>query len=192
MQYKRFAMYFSFALICFFFIIAFFLKTNNYFTIQELNYMPGCGGLLVSEKNNNSEHDNYKKQADDLDRYLEEAYKKYSKKIDSSLLPLLDEQFLPSGQTKNSYRKTMQDQGQLVPAGSNLPRKDIQAPVDLLYLEVSLVEDYSIESIEPYIWLIINQSEQNRLVIAWVQVSQLESLAEQEAVRSIKPVLPPD
>ncbi len=123
---------------------------------------------------------------------LETEYKIYSKKMDSSLLPLLNEKFLPPGQSIEDHRNTMQSLGHFLPTGSPVPRKELSAPADIVYLEISLAENYPPESVEQYAWLIVNQSDKHGLVIAWVRVDGLKELAEQEAVQMIRPVMPPE
>ncbi len=146
----------------------------------------------MSGDNDDSEKKQQVKKPGIVDhQYLEKEYKQYIKKLDSSLLPFLDEKFLPPGQSPEDYQDTMQKLGQFIPAGSALPGKELLAPADIIYLEINLEESFTTKSVEPFTWLTINHSDKHHLVIAWVRVNNLKSLAEQDAVRFIRPVIPP-
>ena len=122
---------------------------------------------------------------------LNDKYHVYRKKMNSSLLPLIDEKFLPSGQNIENYLNTMQKIGQFLPAGSSIPNKGIHVPANLVCLEISLSESNSRENINQYTWLVLNHSNKYQLTIAWVKVDELIDLARLEAVRFIRPVMPP-
>ncbi len=114
-----------------------------------------------------------------------------SVKMDSRLLPLIEENLLPQGQSIEEYRQTMQYLGQFLPAGSLLPRENIRTPADVVYVQISFGEEFTVDTVEPLAWRVTDRSEKHRLLIAWVQVDNLKALAAQEAVRIIRPVMPP-
>jgi hypothetical protein len=113
------------------------------------------------------------------------------KKLSTDLLQLVDSSFLPPGQTTENLELQMESLEQLRPAGSVSGKADGEVAGDLVYVYVYLKPPAETRDIEPYVWEITDRDEGNHLAVAWVEVKHLETLASQEAVRTIRTVMPP-
>ena len=113
------------------------------------------------------------------------------KKLSTDLLQLLDSTFLPYGQDGGTLEMQMTHLRQFRPASSVSPATDGRVAGDMVYVYVSLEPFAETRTIEPYVWEVTNRDEENHLAVAWVEVNDLETLASQEEVRTIRTVMPP-
>jgi len=113
------------------------------------------------------------------------------KKLSTDLLQLVDSSFLPEGQNRETLEMQMKHLGDFRPASSVSPARDGRVADDLVYIYVYLKPLAGTPTIEPYVWEVSNRDEGNHLVVAWVEVKNLETLASLEAVRTIRTVMPP-
>jgi hypothetical protein len=113
------------------------------------------------------------------------------KKLSTDLLQLVNSSFLPLGQNREILEMQMKNLGQFHPASSVSPASDGRVAGDLVYVYVYLKPPAGTRTIEPYVWKITDRDEENHLAVAWVEVKDLETLASQEAVRTIRTVMPP-
>ncbi len=113
------------------------------------------------------------------------------KKLSTDLLQLLDSTFLPYGQDRGTLEMQMTYLRQFRPASSVSPATDGRVAGDMVYVYVYLKPFAETRTIEPYVWEVTNRDEENHLAVAWVEVNDLETLASQEEVRTIRTVMPP-
>jgi len=113
------------------------------------------------------------------------------KKLSTDLLQLLDSTFLPHGQDRGTLEMQMTHLRQFSPASSVSPAPDGRVAGDMVYVYVYLKPFAETRTIEPYVWEVTNRDEENHLAVAWVEVNDLETLASQAEVRTIRTVMPP-
>ena len=113
------------------------------------------------------------------------------KKLSTDLLQLVNPGSLPPGQTTENLELQMQNLGQFRRAGSVSAEVDGKVAGDLVYVYIYLKPPAETRVIEPYVWEITDRDEENHLAVAWVEVNELEALASQEVVCTIRTVMPP-
>jgi hypothetical protein len=113
------------------------------------------------------------------------------KKLSTDLLQLVNSDFLPQWQNRETLEIQMESLGQFRPASSVSPKAEGRVAGDVVYVYVYLKPPAGTQTIEPYVWEITDRDEENHLAVAWVEVKHLESLASLEAVRTIRTVIPP-
>lgn len=113
------------------------------------------------------------------------------KKLSTDLLQLLDSSSLPQGQDRKALMMQMKRLRQFRPASSMSLSSDGRMADDMVYVYIYLKPHAGTQTIEPYVWEVTNKDEGNHLVVAWVEVNDLETLASQEGVRTIRAVMPP-
>ncbi len=113
------------------------------------------------------------------------------KKISTDLLQLLDSTFLPYGQDRGTLEMQMTYLRQFRPASSVSKASDGRVAGDMVYVYVYLKHFAETRTIDPYVWEVTDRDEENHLAVAWVEVNDLETLASQEEVRTIRTVMPP-
>jgi hypothetical protein len=113
------------------------------------------------------------------------------KKLGTDLLQLLDSSFLPPGQDPGTLEMQMKRLKQFRPASYVSLASDGRVAGDMVYVYVYLKPLAETRAIEPYVWEVTDRDEENHLVVAWVEVNDLETLASREVVRTIRTVIPP-
>ncbi|MEA3323748.1 MAG: hypothetical protein U9Q37_01220, partial [Euryarchaeota archaeon] len=113
------------------------------------------------------------------------------KKLSTNLLQLLDSSYLLQGQDRGTLVMQMTQLQQFRQASSVSSTHDGSVAGDMVYVYVYLVPPAETRTIEPYVWEVTNRDEENHLAVAWVEVKDLETLASQEEVRTIRTVMPP-
>jgi hypothetical protein len=68
----------------------------------------------------------------------------------------------------------------------------IEVAADVVYVYIYLKKSASINAVDEFLSEITRVDEKNKIVVAYVEVARLSSLAEQDAVRVIRPVAPPE
>ncbi len=111
------------------------------------------------------------------------------KKVSTDLLKLIDDDHLPQGMKKEAYRATMKKMGQLKSTESiSTTRRLINE--DIVYVYIYLKPDTGPKIVEQYAWKITGVDKNKKFVVAWVTVANLEPLASEEGVRTIRTVMP--
>ena len=113
------------------------------------------------------------------------------KKLSTDLLQLLDSTGLPHRQDRGTLEMQMTYLRQFRPASSVSPATDGRVAGDMVYVYIYLKPHAETQTIEPYVWEVKDRDEGNHLAVAWVEVNDLETLASQEEVRTIRTVMPP-
>ena len=113
------------------------------------------------------------------------------KKLSTDLLQLLDSTSLPHGQDRGTLEMQMKRLRQFRPASSVSPAFDGRGAGDMVYVYIHLTPHAGTRTIEPYVLEVTNRDEENHLAVAWVEVSDLETLASRKEVRTIRTVMPP-
>jgi len=111
-------------------------------------------------------------------------------KLETRLLQLLNEEFLPPGKSKNDLIREMQDQGQLSDE-TYITRSEEGILSAQAFVYINLIPGTDMNEIDSYVSEVVNSSSEYNLAAAWVQVSELENLAGLDAVSSISIVEPP-
>ena len=114
---------------------------------------------------------------------------KAEKKLDSSLLQLVDDRFIPNGQSKDKLVEQMKGQKQIV----NLPDKvNPQGKLVLgVNVYIKLKKGADIDSIQSYVIGIKHRGYASHLAVATVDVNRLSELASLDSVQSIQTIMPP-
>jgi len=112
------------------------------------------------------------------------------RKLNTELLQLVDESFIPAGQNRETIKNQMMGNRQFIPAGQDL--KGVKrTSEDLVYVYINLQKGVNPGIVDPYCHEIKNRDEKNGLAAAWVKASRLEDLAALPGVTRIHPVTPP-
>ena len=111
-------------------------------------------------------------------------------KLGTDLLQLSDGTTFPTGTTREDQARQMESLGQFVPM-SSLPDMDNQIREGAVYVYVYLKKGYTTDLVDPLAVEVMHRDETMGVVAAWVQVKNLEILAGQEGVRTIRSVMPP-
>ena len=113
------------------------------------------------------------------------------KKLSTDLLQLIDSTFLPYGPDRGTLEMQMTHLRQFRPASSVSPATGGRVAGDMVYVYIYLRPFAETQTIEPYVWEVTDRDEENHLAVAWVEVNDLETLASQKEVRTIRTVMPP-
>jgi hypothetical protein len=111
-------------------------------------------------------------------------------KISSDLLQLIDQRFLPQGASLQSLAETMKSLKQLKSKQTAVFSPDSIKEGEV-YVYVHLAPDAQVGTLSPLVSNITDVDESNHLVVAWVKVKNLESLASLNAVKTVRSVVPP-
>ena len=106
-------------------------------------------------------------------------------KLETRLLQLLNEEFLPSGKSKNDLIREMQKEGQLSKE-SFITRSEEAILSAQAYVYIDLMPGSAISDLDSYVSEIVNSSSEYNMAVAWVEVSELEILAGLQDVKSIR------
>jgi len=117
--------------------------------------------------------------------------KENRKKISSELLALIDDTLLPDGETKEQLINQIKNREALVTPGEANSKGLVPVSDNLVYVYISLNDGSNVNALKPFVNKITNQSEQNNLVVAWVEIGKIESLSKLTEVYSIDIVQPP-
>jgi len=113
-------------------------------------------------------------------------------KLSSDLLRLIGVIGLPEGQTLDGLQQQMERDHQLIwvdKSGKTTTDKTAGHPVVYVYIQTT--EKTGAGFLSAYVWNVTNSDPENRLIVAWVETSNLTALASLDSVRSIRTVVPP-
>ena len=116
--------------------------------------------------------------------------KESRKKISSDLLRLIDENYLPPGQTRENLRRQMQELKQYRLETSQ-QRVMASEERELVYVYIYLAPAVETSYVDKYAREVTHRDEANHLAAAWVEVKNLEALAADDAVRAVRTIMPP-
>jgi hypothetical protein len=117
-------------------------------------------------------------------------------KLDPSLARLINRSGVPAGTTTDEIRTSMQNLGQLVPAGEAPAKFSLTGtadrPVgDQVHVTIQLKTYSSTIAIDSYVTQVTSRDEAFHTAVAWVDVNRLRDLAAIDDVRSISLFIPP-
>lgn len=120
-----------------------------------------------------------------------------TQKLSTDLRQLLDTRLIPASQTPDQFRDLMRRKNLLVPAQEVPLRLNVSQPADRIYHDhvpvyIYLTPGTPMQVVDPYITVGINRKEQYHVVVAWVDIANLEKLAAVRGVRAIRPIEPPE
>lgn len=126
-----------------------------------------------------------------IDKGLKEGVATARKKLSTDLLQLIDEKYLPPGQSGVDLKRRMQALKQFYPASAAEQTGNGKAAGARVYVYIYLEPPVNTHDINEYAWEVTDRDEENHLAVAWVEVENLEALASRESVRMICTVTPP-
>ncbi len=193
-----------FVLIC---CISFTSASDSNRTV-DLNLTNGNQGNTVVAKNfngtNTAQPGNiiaFHNIEESIDRQITqiEDYKKNQtktqKKLSDNLLLLIDDKYPIKIQTHEQIKAQMKKAKQLIPAEEaasylNIMQQSFNALNDQVKVEIYVKPSVTTQIVEPYVTKIIGRDEEWHLVVAWVDINNLESLASLDGVSVIRTVEP--
>ena len=110
-------------------------------------------------------------------------------KLSTDLLELTSADIITGNQSRENLIKEMQSLKQFRYYSS--VREGVKQTDEQVYVYIHLASNASTSVIEPYVQEVTDRDEQNHLAVAWVSVTNLQTLANLDAVRSIRTVMPP-
>jgi len=113
------------------------------------------------------------------------------KKLSTDLLLLTGSIDFPTGMTRDTLEQQMKQDHQLIwidITGSKTENKTDNAVV---YVYIKNGEKIDADLLYPFFWNVTNVDPANQLVVAWVNVNNLTTLASLDSVLSIQTVVPP-
>ncbi|OPZ74583.1 MAG: Extracellular serine protease precursor [Firmicutes bacterium ADurb.Bin456] len=119
-----------------------------------------------------------------------DSFKESHKKISTDLLQLIDKDYSLPGQTRENLLSQMQKLKQFR-LETSPKRGTASGPGELVYVYIYLAPGAETRSVDKYAREITGRDEVNHLVVAWVEIKNLETLASDDAVRTIRTVMPP-
>lgn len=116
---------------------------------------------------------------------------KAQEKLSTDLLQLSDARFLPPGLTMSDLEQQMNQNHQLmwVDEKGSISNNETGSPV--VYVYIKTFENVNASSLSPSLVEITGSDPTNNLIVAWVSINNLISLASLDAVRLIQTVIPP-
>ncbi len=124
-------------------------------------------------------------------KHLTEAQKKLS----TDLLKLVDNSFLLPNESRYQLETKMTEQKQFIAKEDTITKinRELfnQEHDDLVYVYIYLKPNTLVDTMNPFVWQIINKDDSYHLVVALVEVKKLETIASLEQVRIIRTVTPP-
>jgi len=111
-------------------------------------------------------------------------------KIDSRLLQLMDERFLPPLITRSQYADIMEETAYFEPDRTQSSNQ-LQIEEGTISVYVYLSAESTISSIDPFVGEVTDRDESNHLAVVRIKIRDILPLAELPEVRCIRPVLPP-
>jgi hypothetical protein len=105
------------------------------------------------------------------------------KKISTDLLQLTDNRYMPSGMTKDTLERQMEQNHQLT--------HETETGKTLVYVYIQMNASDDITSLNSFVWNVTDRDPANHLVVAWVNINDLINLASLESVQFIRTVSPP-
>lgn len=150
--------------------------------LESINGLKALPELELLKSNENA----VREQVIDKKSNLKESHKK----ISSDLLQLIDENYLPPGQTRENLQRQMQKLKQYRLETSQ-QRGTVIEKSELVYVYIYLAPSVETRNVDKYAREVTHRDEANHLATAWVELKNLEALASDDAVRAVHTVMPP-
>jgi hypothetical protein len=106
------------------------------------------------------------------------------KKLSTDLLMLTDSRYLPIGMTPDALELQMEQNHQLTYVA--------ETGDTLVYVYIKTSDNTDTTAINSLVWNVTNTDSANHLVVAWMNVNNLTTVASLDFVQSIKSVISPD
>jgi hypothetical protein len=113
------------------------------------------------------------------------------KKLSADLLLLTGSIDFSTGMTRNALEQQMKQNHQLMWIDITGSKTENKTDYPLVYVYIKTHEKIDAGNLDPYVWNITNADPANKLVVAWVNVTNLTTLASLDFVQSIQTVIPP-
>ena len=113
-------------------------------------------------------------------------------KLSTDLLQLTGSIGVPKGQTLDGLQQQMEQNHQLIwvdESGKKTQDKTTGHPVVYVYIQTT--GNTGAGFISAYVWNVTNTDPENHLIVAWVDVNNLNAIASLDPVRSVRTVTPP-
>ena len=120
-----------------------------------------------------------------------------TQKLSTELRQILDTRLIPASETTEQFKDLLRRKNILIPAKDITTRLNISQPADRVYNDhvpvyIYLTPATPTRVVDPYVTVVINRKEQYHVVVAWVDVANLEKLTALDGVRVIRPIEPPE
>jgi hypothetical protein len=112
------------------------------------------------------------------------------KKLSTDLIKLTDQRFLSSDTDLQSQLNSMMKLNQIKLFERGIDLRE-QVSEGIVYVYIFLYEGFDTNTLDELVGVITDRDEKNSIVVAWVKIKELESLAELDVVRTIRTVYPP-
>ena len=113
------------------------------------------------------------------------------KKLSTDLLQLSGSINFPTGMNRDALEQQMKQDHQLMWIDDTGSKTENKTDYPVVYVYINTREKIDTGLLDPYVWNITNADPANQLVVAWVNVSNLTTLASLDSVLSIQTVIPP-
>ncbi len=120
-----------------------------------------------------------------------------TQKLSTELRQILDTRLIPASGNAEQFKDLLRRKNILIPAKDVTARLNISQPADRVYNDQVPVYIYLTPAtptrvVDPYVTVVINRKEQYHVVVAWVDIANLEKLTALDGVRVIRPIEPPE
>jgi hypothetical protein len=113
------------------------------------------------------------------------------KKLSTDLLLLTGSIDFSGGMNRDALEQQMHQQHQLMWLDSTGSKTENKTDHSVVYVYIKTREKIDAGLLDPYVWNIANADPANQLVVAWVNVNNLTTLASLDSVQLIQTVMPP-
>lgn len=113
------------------------------------------------------------------------------KKLSTDLLLLTGSENFPQGMNKDILEQQMKQDHQLIWIDHAGNISEYETDDAVVYVYIKFRENINAGLLDSFAWNVTNTDPANHLVVAWVDVKNLTTLASDDSVQSIQTVLPP-
>jgi len=114
------------------------------------------------------------------------------KKLSTDLLLLTGSIDFLTGTNRDALEQQMKQDHQLMWIDENGTTSENKTDNAVVYVYIKTRENVDAGLLDPYVWNLIDADPSNQLVVAWVNVTNLTTLASIDSVLSIQTVIPPE
>jgi hypothetical protein len=113
------------------------------------------------------------------------------KKLSTDLLLLTGSIDFSTGMNRDALEQQMKQNHQLIWIDITGSKTENKTDYPVVYVYIKTDEKIDAGILNPYVWNITDTDPANKLVVAWVNVTNLTTLASLDFVQSIQTVMPP-
>jgi hypothetical protein len=113
------------------------------------------------------------------------------KKLSTDLLQLIGVIDFPTGMNRDALERQMKQAHQLMWIDTTGKKTENKTDYPVVYVYIKTREKIDAGFLDPYVWNVTNADPANQLIVAWVNVPDLTTLASLDSVLSIQTVIPP-